>query len=126
LAGTRAKSCDQCGSGTVHPGQVLGGSLPLLSPPLYLYTIKQYICQGNMFLPHKVIIRPSKKTDPRAKLCSLHCGIPQRTCCIYITLRDRKHQIMLNSTTLQVPAFGFKRHPHHASKGKEVSINKIV
>jgi len=32
LAGTRAQSCDQYGSGTLHPGQVLGGSLPLLSP----------------------------------------------------------------------------------------------
>jgi len=32
LAGTRAQSCDWYGSGTLHPGQVLGGSLPLLSP----------------------------------------------------------------------------------------------
>ena len=32
LAGTRAQSCDRYGSGTMHPGQVLGGSLPLLSP----------------------------------------------------------------------------------------------
>jgi len=32
LAGTRAQSCDRCGSGTLHPGQILGGSLPLLSP----------------------------------------------------------------------------------------------
>ena len=32
LAGSRAQSCDLCGSGTLHPGQVLGGSLPLLSP----------------------------------------------------------------------------------------------
>ena len=32
LAETRAQSCDRCGSGTLHPGQVLGGSLPLLSP----------------------------------------------------------------------------------------------
>ena len=32
LAGTRAQSCDRYGSGTLHPGQVLGGSLPLLSP----------------------------------------------------------------------------------------------
>ena len=31
LAGTRAQSCDRYGSGTLHPGQVLGGSLPLLS-----------------------------------------------------------------------------------------------
>jgi len=32
LAGTRAQSCDRYGSGTLHLGQVLGGSLPLLSP----------------------------------------------------------------------------------------------
>jgi len=32
LAGTGAQSCDQYGSGTLHPGQVLGGSLLLLSP----------------------------------------------------------------------------------------------
>ena len=29
LAGTRAQLCDRYGSGTLHPGQVLGGSLPL-------------------------------------------------------------------------------------------------
>jgi len=32
LAGTRAQSYDRYGSGTLHPGQVLRGSLPLLSP----------------------------------------------------------------------------------------------
>ena len=32
LAGTRAQSCDRYGSGTLHPGHVLGGSLPLLTP----------------------------------------------------------------------------------------------
>ena len=32
LAGTRAQSCDRYGSGTLLPGQVLGSSLPLLSP----------------------------------------------------------------------------------------------
>ena len=32
MAGTRAQSCDRYGSGTLHPGQVLGGSLQLLSP----------------------------------------------------------------------------------------------
>ena len=31
-AGTRAQSGDWYGSGTLHPGQVLRGSLPLLSP----------------------------------------------------------------------------------------------
>jgi len=34
LAGTRAQSCDRYGSDTLHPGQVLGGSLPLLSPTI--------------------------------------------------------------------------------------------
>jgi hypothetical protein len=32
LAGTRAQSGDRYGSGTLHPGQVLRGRLPLLSP----------------------------------------------------------------------------------------------
>jgi hypothetical protein len=32
LAGTRAQSGDQYGSGTLHSRQVLRGSLPLLSP----------------------------------------------------------------------------------------------
>jgi len=32
LAGTRAQSCGRYGSGKLHPGQVLGGSLPFLSP----------------------------------------------------------------------------------------------
>ena len=29
-----------------------------------------------MFRPYKVILRPSKKTDPRFVYVSLHCGIP--------------------------------------------------
>ena len=39
LAGTRAQSCDRYGSGTLHPGHVLGGSLPLLSPAFRLPTL---------------------------------------------------------------------------------------
>jgi hypothetical protein len=35
-AGTRAQSGDRYDSGTLHPGQVLRGSLPLLSP-MYIY-----------------------------------------------------------------------------------------
>jgi len=34
MAGTRAQSGDQYGSDTLHPGQVIRGSLPLLSPTL--------------------------------------------------------------------------------------------
>ena len=40
LAGTRAQSCDRCGSGTLHPAQVLGGGLPLLSPDSISYFMK--------------------------------------------------------------------------------------
>jgi len=39
-AETRAQSGDWYGSGTLHPGQVLRGSLPLLSP----------VCLGNDLL----------------------------------------------------------------------------
>jgi hypothetical protein len=38
LAGTRAQSGDRYDSGTLHSGQVLRGSLPLLSPALYVPT----------------------------------------------------------------------------------------
>ena len=34
LAGTRAQSCDRYGSGTLHPGQVLGLVCHCFSPPL--------------------------------------------------------------------------------------------
>jgi len=53
LAGTRAQSCDRYGSGTLHPGQILGGSLPLLSP-LYntfiiivLYMFRATLCSSS-------------------------------------------------------------------------------
>ena len=38
-AGTRAQSGDRFGSGTLHSGQVLRGSLSLLSPAIYV-TVK--------------------------------------------------------------------------------------
>ena len=40
-AETRVQSGDWYGSGTLHPGQVLRGSLPLLSPTFYIYIYKQ-------------------------------------------------------------------------------------
>jgi len=40
----------------------------------FIYTKKNSIfCQGDMFRPYKVILRPSKKTDPRVVYASLHC-----------------------------------------------------
>ena len=41
LAGTRAESCDRHGSGTLHPRQVLGGSVPLLSPAFRLFHFRR-------------------------------------------------------------------------------------
>ena len=38
LAGTRAQSCDRYGSGTLHPGQVLGVVCHCLPPPLDVLT----------------------------------------------------------------------------------------
>jgi hypothetical protein len=38
-AGTRVQSGDWYGSGMLHSGQVLRGSLPLLSPP-YMFDVK--------------------------------------------------------------------------------------
>ena len=40
-AETRAQSGDWYGSGTLHPGQVLRGSLPLLSPG---YNVRTFNC----------------------------------------------------------------------------------
>ena len=37
--GTRAQSGDRYGSGTMYPGQVLGDSLPLLSPERHIIEI---------------------------------------------------------------------------------------
>jgi len=38
-AETRVQSGDWYGSGTLHPGQVLRGSLPLLSPAFYMFPL---------------------------------------------------------------------------------------
>jgi len=35
-----------------------------------------YFVRATFFRPYKVILRPSKKTDPRVVYVSLHCGIP--------------------------------------------------
>ena len=43
LAGTRAQSCDRYGSGALHPGQVLGGSLSLLSPAFRGYHFRRQV-----------------------------------------------------------------------------------
>jgi len=47
-AGTRAQSGGRYGSGTPHPGQVLRGSLPLLSPKIGYMKIKIF-CRCSLF-----------------------------------------------------------------------------
>jgi len=42
-AGTRAQSGDRYDSGTLHPGQVLRGSLPLLSPEFRRYHFRRQV-----------------------------------------------------------------------------------
>ena len=60
MAGTRAQSCDRYGSGTLHPGQVLGGSLPLL-PPIrgYILTFYERCCANsvsNLLTPWSTVL----------------------------------------------------------------------
>ena len=43
-----------------------------------------------MFRPYKVILRPSKKTDPRVVYVSLHCGIPNASRVFRETYKIRK------------------------------------
>ena len=47
MAGTRAQSCDRYGSGTLHPGQLLGGICHCFPPPLDVPTFAArclYVC----------------------------------------------------------------------------------
>ena len=59
-AGTRAQSGDRYGFGTLHPGQVLRGSLPFLSPSLVIY-IYIYIYSSN--IPPIIIINRIYETQ---------------------------------------------------------------
>ena len=43
LSGTRTQSVDQYGSGTLHPGQILRGKLPLLSPAFRRSHLLRYV-----------------------------------------------------------------------------------
>ena len=50
LPGTRAQSCDRYESGTLHPGHVLGDSLPLLTPAF-----------RRSHFRHQVPVRPQRR-----------------------------------------------------------------
>ena len=67
LAGTRAQSCDRCGSGTLYPGQVLGGSLKLLSPAF-----------RRSHFRRQVPVRPQRRErsqQRKVELCARNCPV---------------------------------------------------
>ena len=65
LAGTRAQSCDRYGSGTLHPGQVFGGSLPLLSPAFR----RSHFCRQVPVRPQRRERSQQRKVELWARKC---------------------------------------------------------
>ena len=49
----------------------------------FIYNKNSIFCQGDMFRPYRIILRPSKKTDPRFVYVSLHCGIRNAYNCLF-------------------------------------------
>jgi len=98
LAGTRAQSCDWYGSGTLHPGQALGGSLPLLSPDFIINTFNIWLS----YKPWKQEIGkipdwPKRKAVAEFRLCVGHdsfgthlhrIGIRPDPYCMLCSLRE--------------------------------------
>ena len=64
LAGTRAQSFYRYGSGILHPGQVLGGCLPLLSPP-YIHIYDAWCLKFKWTRPFR------RKTKPGSFACAM-------------------------------------------------------
>jgi hypothetical protein len=68
LTGTRAQSGDRYDSGTLHSGQVLRSSLPLLSPTLNAeiiykaYTISFHLC--NFYKPSSHFVKLCEDASP--------------------------------------------------------------
>ena len=59
-----------------HPEVLYKYNSQLITQHFIYIQLSSMFCQGDMFKPYKVILRPSKKTDPRAVFLLLHCGIP--------------------------------------------------
>jgi len=72
-AETRVQSGDWYGSGTLHPGQVLRGSLPLLSP-VYINT-RQCNSYSRLKKETSVLVETKKTRDNVPKFCGSY-GIP--------------------------------------------------
>ena len=76
-AETRAQSCDRYGSGMLHPGQVLRGSLPLLSPHVnYRLQFTYYNTTYNIWTYIQYnIINNNTKFKVQLEVLSLQLGI---------------------------------------------------
>jgi len=102
LAGTRAQSCDRYGSGTLHRGRVLGGILPLISPPLDVPTLS-----ARCLRPQR---RESDARDPSRE--RWNCG--RERCPVVILpefLLPRKFRDLLHAANLRHGTDGFTSPP---------------
>jgi hypothetical protein len=98
LAGTRAQSCDRYGSGTLRPGQILGGSLPLLSPALDVPTF----AARCLYVSNDVSNPSSERWNCGLEICPV----------ILPKLRlPRKFRDLLHATNLRHGTDGFTSPP---------------
>jgi len=91
LAGTRAKSCDRYGSGTLHPGQVLGGSLPLLSSTF-----------RRSHFRRQVPVRPQRRetsSQRKVELWARNCPVILSKFRLPLKFRDLLHAVNLGNGT---------------------------
>ena len=98
MAGTRAQSCDPYGSGTLHPGQVLGGCLPLLSPAF-----------KRSHFRHQVPVRPQQRERSQQRKVELWA----RNCPVILPKfrLPRKFRDLLHASNLRHGTDGFTSPP---------------
>jgi len=81
-AETRVQSGDWYGSGTLHPGQVLRGSLPLLSPTFQMFPLFTTRCLYfvTSYLAEKLSkLRSFDRQQRRPQNCPFQSSFTQRT-----------------------------------------------
>ena len=98
MAGTKAQSFDRYGSGTLHPGQVLGGSLPLLSPTFRIPT----------FAARCLYVRNDAR-DPSSE--RWNCGRERCAVSLPKFRLPRKFRDLLHATNLRHETDGFTSPP---------------
>jgi hypothetical protein len=91
LAGTRAQSCDRYGSGTLHLGQVLGGSLPLLSPTFRRSHFRRQVPVRAQ--------RRERSYQRKVELCARNCPVILPKFRLPRKFRDLLHAVSLRQIT---------------------------